>query len=535
MPSFAPYQTASGQTATGSGPGGITFAGGPQPSAGNVSTTVTTAPGITTTPNTGTVTPPAQTSAPVAPPPVTTPASINNTQPNLADATATYNTDRANDQAIRDAGTEKITDSINKIQQGTFPLTPAQQGLMDGVKQGYNSVIQQQATANANYTGGTTVAQERMGLSRYAPMMAQANIQQAVSVGLSKIADIEGKMSTALGDLQKGFDTQNIALVKDSYSALTANADAKDKVIKDTYDAVQAQIKDHLTQVSANTLSTALSTLNDPKLSDTQKQQAVSQALASGSLSAADAEKLNTSINEKATQSLAVQKYQLDVNNSAVDNQLKTAQAAKIYNDMKAADIAAASSWVTNIKNGTAKFSDVPKNLKDAVSVGLANSGTGTVSDILQTTKTSLDELNALVNKPGGVFGTGFTGAVGQSLSKSLPGLGILKKTPEGVFAGTAAADFIAKVNQVKNDVVLPNLTILHGLGRVTDREFQALTSAVTSLNINTTPDAFKLELKNITDRIDEKMSEVTTHNGVTLPSSAPSGAGAFQGITLPN
>src|SRR5205823_1419347 len=69
-------------------------------------------------------------------------------------------------------------------------------------------------------------------------------------------------------------------------------------------------------------------------------------------------------------------------------------------------------------------------------------------------------------------------------------------------------ANFDAKLKQVVNDTVLPNLNLLHGLGRVTDREFQALSHAVTSLSTNLSEDEFKTELKTITDRINQKVQE---------------------------
>lgn len=174
------------------------------------------------------------------------------------------------------------------------------------------------------------------------------------------------------------------------------------------------------------------------------------------------------------------------------------ANIAKIYSDMSSADTSAAANWVTNIKNGTAKITDVPANLKNAVSDGLATSLTGnSVSDILTTTQKSVSDLNDMVTN-----NNGFSGAVG---AKGLSSFFGLKGTP---IAGSPAADFDAKLNQVKNDVILPNLTLLHGLGRVTDREFQALTSAVTDLSTNQSEGQFKKSLADITDQINTKLND---------------------------
>jgi len=163
-------------------------------------------------------------------------------------------------------------------------------------------------------------------------------------------------------------------------------------------------------------------------------------------------------------------------------------------------------SWVENIGNGSAKFTDVPENLKNAVNVGLASTH-GSADDILATTKQSLDELQQMVDQ-----NHGFQAAVGAKniFTNPLQALGITKNP----ISGTAAADFVAKLKQATNDVVLPNLKILHGLGRVTDREFQALQSAVTSLSTSESEDQFKKDLKTLIDGFNQAQQTSSTPTG---------------------
>lgn len=163
--------------------------------------------------------------------------------------------------------------------------------------------------------------------------------------------------------------------------------------------------------------------------------------------------------------------------------------------------------WAQNIKTGAggAKLSDVPAELKSQVSAALAQSGSSQ-NDILGTTVKSLKELQDMVDN-----NNGFEAAVGlpDVLSHPVNFTEALFTGSQGSqLPGTQAADFVAKLNQVKNDVILPNLTLLHGLGRVTDREFQALTSAVTALGPNLSESQFKTELKNITDQINAKAGQ---------------------------
>lgn len=172
---------------------------------------------------------------------------------------------------------------------------------------------------------------------------------------------------------------------------------------------------------------------------------------------------------------------------------------------------------IASINSGKSKLSDIPASqaaLKNLVQQGLALSS-GSTSDILQTTQASLQELNDMVTN-----NNGFTSAVGTKGFASGWGIFGGKEDPHlgNARAGTARADFDAKLAQVKNDVILPNLTLLHGLGRVTDREFQALTSAVTSLSTSTSESQFKSELKDITDRINTKIDTGSTQNTQSIP-----------------
>ncbi len=450
----------------------------------------------------------------------------------------TYTQDHVDNQDLLDKINKDYQDKITQFENGTFPLNPSQQAQIDGLKNDYNQLISQQKTANVNFTGATTISQERNGLSRYSPTMAAANIQKAVTDGISKVSNLESKAAEAVGQMTTGFEESNFKLVKEAHDSYVSAIKDKDVAIKEMYTEVQDQIKTAKTEASATTLADALSKLNDPTLTDTEKQTAVATALASGVLTAADSKELNSVIttNKKdaAAQQLAIDKYKLDVSNSEVENNLKRIQGAKIMNDMKEADVSSVQSWVQNIKSGAAKLSQVPKNLLDAVNVALANSG-GEASDILLQTQNSLAELNKMVtDNHGFTSAVGFRGPIG---------------TFTGPVSGTEGAAFASKASQVVNELVLPNLSLLRGLGRVTQTEFNTLKDALSALNVNTdktskfygtsplSEDDFKKQLKIVTDTIDQKVKDANQHNDVTLPSntSASSDPNSYGDVTLPN
>ncbi len=173
--------------------------------------------------------------------------------------------------------------------------------------------------------------------------------------------------------------------------------------------------------------------------------------------------------------------------------------------------------WVQNINSGKAKLSDLTGNptLKNQVSQGLAGSK-DTGYNIASITQSSLVDLQKMVDN-----NEGFTGAVGF---KGPIG------TIFGIPNGTSGANFAAKAKQVVNDIVLPNLTILHGLGRVTDREFQALTNSLTALGIDPktgtssiSESQFKTELANVIKQFNDAHDITSNKEAVTLTKNGQS------------
>lgn len=226
----------------------------------------------------------------------------------------------------------------------------------------------------------------------------------------------------------------------------------------------------------------------------------------------------------KKIQEAQLAKLNQDISNGALQNKVYVAGANPQVDAL-----------VASINSGKSKLSDITGNpaLKNLVQQGLALSS-GSTSNILSTTQDSLKELQTMVDN-----NTGFTGAVGfKGIQGSLlPGwLG-----GGHPIAGTDTADFAAKAKQVVNDIVLPNLTLLHGLGRVTDREFQALQSAITSLSIDPhtgtsslSEGAFKTELNNITKRINDLASSQTNSStsSAIIPKGTDGTAYGFPGYT---
>lgn len=123
-------------------------------------------------------------------------------------------------------------------------------------------------------------------------------------------------------------------------------------------------------------------------------------------------------------------------------------------------------------------------------------------ADVMKTTMAAnaLDSAKWLKDN----FSSGAVGVKGPSQA-----FGLLSKP----IAGTSARDFADKFDTFKNQVVLPNLNMLHGLGRVTDREFQALQSSMTAIDTSMSEGQFKSELNKVIDTL-QKMQPTSNASG---------------------
>lgn len=416
--------------------------------------------------------------------------------------------------AENSAGVPALTSTLNDLNTQLEGLNNQSTALQNE----FNYTIPNQTQNDAQGRGITTAGLAPITASQLrANQIKQGAIATQALTLKSAIYGAQGKYNIAKDAADKAadaqYDTQQQAI--DAQKAqLDALKPTLTKEEKAQADIVTAQLADRQNQIDnaktdkATIIAMATAALkNNPN--DPVAHQAALDALAESNKQQPN---LQTALG-------LVGKYQNDpiaTQQAILNLQLTRSQIAKNYGDQTTASQASVAGWVTNIKNGTAKLSDVPSGLKNAVSTGLSQ-GTSAPSTILATTQASLKELNDMVET-----NHGFTGAVGF---RGLIG------TFTGPLSGSSAADFAGKAKQVVNDVVLPNLTLLHGLGRVTDREFQALQSSITSLSIDPhsgtsslSEGAFKTELKNITDRVNTLASASNTDPN-TVSVVAPDGS----------
>lgn len=121
-----------------------------------------------------------------------------------------------------------IINSWNEVMNGTYPLTPDQQAQITGIQNAYAELIKEQATANANLTGGTTVEMNLFGMGN--SLSGIGEIAGTVKAGIAAIAALNDKMNSAVAQMRSGFQTDNLNMVKagfDMYNTLNQNRQAE--------------------------------------------------------------------------------------------------------------------------------------------------------------------------------------------------------------------------------------------------------------------------------------------------------------------
>lgn len=144
---------------------------------------------------------------------------------------------------------------IQRLQNGTFPLTPDQQAQIDYVKQSFERLKEQQAVANKNYEGGVTQSGIAAGRNRYAPEMELGNIAGAVNAGIQKIAEIEQKAVATISELKTAFEDKNYKRVNDLYNTMNGFLREKEETIKSIHsDVIGAEKEAYQRKKDADTM-----------------------------------------------------------------------------------------------------------------------------------------------------------------------------------------------------------------------------------------------------------------------------------------
>lgn len=172
----------------------------------------------------------------------TTSPNTNTTDPN-AQALKDAQAQRAQQDADYRAQAQQVHDTILNIQNGTTPLSSGQQAQIDGLKQQFQVMIDQQNLVNKGASGLGNIRGYQKGAAEYDPSFQVKTIGAIVSAGQQKIADLNIKMASAVASLTQAFHDSDIKAVQSAWGvyqdAAKQHSETLQKTVQDAQDAIK--------------------------------------------------------------------------------------------------------------------------------------------------------------------------------------------------------------------------------------------------------------------------------------------------------
>ncbi len=227
------------------------------------------------------------TTSPTTPNPPGSPQAPATTEPSTTPTPQDqYKSEVDKNNAALDQAGQTLNDQIAQIQNGTFPLTPSQQAMVDALKAATTRSVNAQKLANQNYEGGTNQLNIVSGRNRYAPEIALGNYQNAVNVGITKINDIEQQGAKAVADMEQAFMDKDYKMATDAYDRFVNSTKDKNAQIQHLADQAQSYeefTKNYERQTAQDAVSNKLAS---DEFTYKQKQDAFNNAMASDKFTA---------------------------------------------------------------------------------------------------------------------------------------------------------------------------------------------------------------------------------------------------------
>lgn len=206
-------------------------------------------------------------------------ASLNTeSEANLNGANSTQSTllsQQAQNAADQAQQWQNTQNAFQSMRNGTYPLTGAEQSVLDATQQQFVQTIQLQQQANTAYTGQMKEMMASLGIDTSAPTQAMGNIQATINSGNSKIGALNTDMTLALSNAQVAFQKQNFDELQASWADAAQQFDSRQSTLQSMLSTVASQAQLAQTEINTRT-TTALSALT---LSNTATYQEKSLAI----------------------------------------------------------------------------------------------------------------------------------------------------------------------------------------------------------------------------------------------------------------
>lgn len=151
---------------------------------------------------------------------------------------AQANIDNINTQL--DSAFSTFNSTMAQYTNGSVPLNAGEQAQVDGLKQQYGALIDQQKLVNTNASGVANIRGYQTGAAEYDPTFQAKTIGSIVSAGIQKVADLNTKLSAAVADMTDKFKTDDMKAIKDAWDTYNSYSKQKTDALNKTIDQAQA-------------------------------------------------------------------------------------------------------------------------------------------------------------------------------------------------------------------------------------------------------------------------------------------------------
>ena len=160
----------------------------------------------------------------------------------------------ASAQNFNDAkGAQKTKDDLVSIQNGTYPLTSAQQAQIKTITDYYQKLVDQQTKSNTNLENAVTGQQYMSGMAGTA--IGAGYISKVISDGAQKIATLNNEMVDKVESMKSAIKTDNINLLNSLYTKFQNDVENKQTEIDKMHTETIAALKTAKDKQSAQNIA----------------------------------------------------------------------------------------------------------------------------------------------------------------------------------------------------------------------------------------------------------------------------------------
>jgi hypothetical protein len=193
------------------------------------------------------------------------------TQQNVLDTNAEQN-------KIDEKNLSTVSNAIDSMNAGTYPLTPIEKASVDNIATVYKTAYASAQELASNQLGGQMVQNAKYGLQMYSPQEALSRIANITREGGAKIGELNTKLLDAQSKLTQAFQDSDFKTATSLYNKISDTIKARTTEINDINKSIADITKEMHQNAKDNARLQLDALIHDDTVSYQEKQQAIAQS-----------------------------------------------------------------------------------------------------------------------------------------------------------------------------------------------------------------------------------------------------------------